>query len=82
MKIPIAVSLVIVGGFLIAVPLIADYFHRQQIVAATRKPRVNSVVLKPNLTAPYHLGCWFTGTAAIAAAICFSRRSSGASTVS
>lgn len=79
MKTPIAVTLVIVGGLLVATPIISDFMHRQQIVAAMSKAGVTSVSLHPELSANYRFGCWSTGAAMVAAAIFFSRRSGGSS---
>lgn len=75
MKTPIAATLVIVGGLLVLAPIFSDYLQREQVVEAMSKPGVTSVSLGPQLTELYRFGCWLTGTAMVAAAIYFSRRS-------
>jgi hypothetical protein len=83
MKTPVAVALIITGGFLIAAPLVSDYLQRKQVTAALAAaagiPGVTSVNLQPTLSAEYRFGCWFIGSAMIAAAIASSRRWSGGS---
>lgn len=77
MKTSVAVTLVIMGGLLVAAPIVSDYLQRQQVVAAMSKPGVTSISLRPELSELYRFGCWLTGSAMIAAAIYYSRRSSG-----
>jgi hypothetical protein len=77
MKTPVAITLIIVGGMLVAAPIVSDYLERAQIAAVMGKPGVSSVNLQPTLSSEYRLGCWILGSAMVAAAILFSRRSGG-----
>jgi len=79
MKTPVAITLIIMGGLLVAAPIISDYLQRAQVAAALGKPGVESVNLQPTLSSDYRLGCWIVGSAMVAAAVLFSRRSSGGS---
>lgn len=77
MKTPVAITLIITGGFLVLAPIISDYLQRAQVAAALGKPGVASVSLEPTLSGDYRLGCWVAGSGMVAAAVLFSRRSSG-----
>ena len=79
MKTSVAITLIIVGGLLVAAPIASDYLQRAQLLAALGKAGVTSVNLQPILSEQYRLGCWSVGAAMVAAAVCFSRRSSGGS---
>ena len=76
MKTPVAITLIIVGGLLVAAPIVSDYLQRAQVAETLGKSGVTSVNLEPTLSSHYRLGCWIVGSAMVAAAVVFSRRSS------
>lgn len=75
MKTPIAITLIIMGSLLVITPVASDYMQREQVKDALGKPGVSTVSLEPSLGELYRLGCWFTGSAMVAAAVVYSRRS-------
>ena len=78
MKTPVAVTLIIVGGFLILGPVVADHLARAQIVAVLTQAKLESVNLQPPpMSSPYRFGCWFSGSIMIAAAVLMSRSRRG-----
>ena len=45
MKTPVAITLILIGGLLVAAPIFSDHFERQQLAAAISKPNVNESAL-------------------------------------
>ena len=77
MKTAVAVTLIIVGGLLILGPLLSNHLARTQIVAVMKEQGLTSVNLQPAaMSSNYRFGCWFAGSAMIAAAVLMSRRGS------
>jgi hypothetical protein len=79
MKTPLAVTLVVVGGVLIATPILADYLlksNRQtNIVRLLEKAETSRVNLeREEVGAWYAFGCWLVGSLAIGASVYFSVR--------
>lgn len=75
MKTAVAITLIISGAFLIAVPAIADHFYRAQVAKVLVEREAGSISLSPTMTGNYRFGCWLTGTAMAVAAIALSERS-------
>ena len=72
MKTPVAITLILIGGLLVAAPIFSDYFERQQLAAAISKPNVNEVRLGPTLSTEYRFGCWFLGGVMVFSAVILS----------
>jgi hypothetical protein len=75
MKIEIAITLIICGTILIAVPPASDYLQRDQVAKVMiEKPEATSVMVGEAMSEEYRLGCWFTGAAMIGVAVIASLR--------
>lgn len=74
MKTPVAITLVIMGGLLVAFPILSDYLHRAQTVEALNAIESGSISLQSTLSTEYRFGCWLLGAGMIGAAIFASRR--------
>ena len=75
MKTAVAITLIISGAFLLAVPAISDHFYRAQVAQVLVERDGGSISLSPTMTGTYRFGCWLTGTAMAVAAIALSERS-------
>jgi hypothetical protein len=73
MKASIAITLIIMGSFLIAAPILADYLQRAQVVELLRGAGAERVSLGAELSEAYRFGCWMVGALMVGAAIFASR---------
>jgi hypothetical protein len=74
MRAAVMMTMIIVGGALVAAPLVADYAlkttHEANVVRLMEKPGASSVNLyRDELSNGLCFGCWFTGTALAATGI-------------
>jgi len=75
MKTPVAVTLVLVGGFLILGPALIDHLARAQVAAAMVELKATPLSLNPPpMSSAYRFGCWVMGSLMIASAISSSWR--------
>jgi hypothetical protein len=72
MKTPIAVALIVMGGFLVMTPAVSDLFYQRNVVALMSQPGINRVTLDGRMGDAYRFACWLTGSGMIAAAVKFS----------
>ena len=76
MKTPVAVALIVVGGFLILGPAVFDHLARAQLVTAMTAQKLTSINLEPApMTSVYRFGWWLVGAVMVAAAVILSRNS-------
>jgi hypothetical protein len=69
MKTPIAVTLVIMGAFLVMTPALADFLYQRNVVALMAKSGVTSVTLAGQMSELYRFGCWLTGSGMVGIAV-------------
>ena len=74
MKSAIAITLIVVGAILIALPPISDYFWRADTIRLLQQPSVSNVHLEGQMGDDYRVACFVAGAIMIAVACIFSIR--------
>ena len=74
MKPAVAITLIIVGAILIALPPISDYLWRADTIRLLQKPGVSNVQLQGQMGDDYRAACFLAGAVVIAVACIFSIR--------
>jgi hypothetical protein len=72
MKTAIAVTLIVMGGFLVMTPAVSDLFYQRNVVTLMSQPGINRVTLDGRMGEAYRFACWLTGSVMIGAAVKFS----------
>lgn len=58
----VAITLILVGAFLIALPPLSDHLHESNIVRLLERPGTTNVrVGVESMSEMYRFGCWATG---------------------
>lgn len=62
MKSAVAVALIVMGTVLILAPIGADYFFQRNVVSVLLSAQSTGAPLKTELSTPYRVVCWPTGS--------------------
>ncbi len=77
MKPSVAITLIIVGGILIALPPIADYLRQSEMAELLAKPEISKVNLEEPMDHGYRWTCLLCGVSMIATSVITSLKRQG-----